>query len=127
MKIFTIIALLFVSITMSAQNIYYQSENLVVISGDTEYKQRTNVIVQLNTNEQRVVIHSKEAQIIDYEIYDIEKDLNGYTDVYCNATDTNYKNIILWIRYKDDYAMFAIIYNDVSYAYYTKYIPDRER
>ena len=31
MKMFTIIALLFVSITMSAQNIYYQSENLIVI------------------------------------------------------------------------------------------------
>ena len=127
MKIFTIIALLFVSITMSAQNIYYQSENLVIISGDTEYKQRTNVIIQFNANEQRVVIHSKEVQIIDYEVYDIERGTDGYTDIYCNATDTNYKNIMLWIRYKDNYAMFAIIYNDISYAYYTKYIPNPGR
>lgn len=124
MRIFTIIALMFVLITASAQDTFYKSESLTVIYKSEEFEQKTDVIVQINPEEQRIIIHSKELQIIDYEVYDTEKNSDRVVNVYCYATDTNYKNIKLLIQFKNEYAVFAIIYNDVSYAYYTKYIPD---
>lgn len=123
MRILILIAFIFTLSIINAQN-YYKSQSITILQGDSEITRQTEVIISLNIEEERIIIYSAEAQIIDYKVYEIEKDNDGSIDVYCNATDSYYKNVKLWMRFKDDYAMFAIIYSDMSYAYYTKYIQD---
>lgn len=122
MKILIFIAFIFTLGVINAQD-YYKSESITILQGDSEITRQTEVIISLDADENRIIIYSNEPQIIDFEVYEIEES-NKTLDVYCNATDSYYKNIKLWIRFKDNFAMFAIIYSNMSYAYYTKYIPD---
>lgn len=117
--VFLLILILGISINTQAQELHLKAKRIVVSDGTTTVDEEVDIKITLNLDEERCVIYSKKAQIIDFEPFRAYKDEDNYTVIECNATDTNYKNIKFTIlkHPTTSFTILQVVYNDIAYAY----------
>ena len=81
-----------------------------------------DVDMALDTNQSRLVIYSKEIQIIDYNIIRDYVDKDNYTVIETTATDTKWKDILLtfYMNSKLKTILVEITYPSFKYIYVCK-------
>lgn len=78
----------------------------------------TSLKGEWRVNEGRIIIYSKETQIIDYSDPDVKETKDYMLITSQNATDTNNKDIFLEIYlYKNGASYLKLIYNDAEIKY----------
>ena len=76
-----------------------------------------NMVVDLDKS--RLVIYSKEIQVIDYEPIRNYVDEDNYSVIETTATDTNWKDILLtfYVNTENGIVIVRIIYPSYAYSY----------
>jgi len=121
MKKFILLALLVISVSLSAQNpvFTFYANKIVATDGINSTEENINLKISLNFDKERCVIYSRVTQIIDFTADRSYIDENGYKVIECSATDSNYKKIRFNIYYnaKAGITFFQLIYSDLVYLY----------
>ena len=121
MKKLILLALLVISVSLSAQNsiFLFDANTLIATDGINTIERSVDVRVSLNFKKEQCIIYTKETQIIDFKANRTYIDEDNYKVIECTATDSNYKNIRFNILYnsKLEATLFQIVYSDLVYVY----------
>ena len=81
-----------------------------------------DVDMVLDTDQSRIVIYSKETQVIDYNIIRNYVDKDNYSVIETTATDTKWKDILLtfYINSEEKTILVEIKYPSFMYIYVCK-------
>lgn len=126
MKKIFILLLLILSIPVMAQKYTLTATHFVAFeNGVKTIDKPVNIDATLDISDSRLVIYSKDIQIIDYDVLRIYVDEDNYTNIDCIATDTKYQTISLCILYDNtayNSVLIIIKYRDFSYSYICRII-----
>ena len=75
-----------------------------------------NIPVLINFEEKRVIIYSKEKQIIDFDYLNKEV-IDNCIVLDGIATDSNNKRVILVLNICEKITFLSLMYDDISYTY----------
>lgn len=125
MKHLLIALLLMLSFSTMAQKYALNAQHFImadetgIIDND-----KVDVDMVLDIDKSRLVIYSKETQIIDYKIIRNYIDKDNYSVTETVATDTKWKDIFLtfYINSEDETILIHIIYPFYMYIYVCKVI-----
>lgn len=125
MKHLLIALLLMLSFSTMAQKYALNAQHFImadetgIIDND-----KVDVDMVLDIDKSRLVIYSKEPQIIDYKIIRNYIDKDNYSVTETAATDTKWKDIFLtfYINSEDETILIHIIYPSYMYIYVCKVI-----
>lgn len=118
-KIIIIAITLFLSLGAFAQERVLATHFAAKYSYESAYGpwQSVNIPVTIDTDKNRIVIYSKETQIIDYVSPEI-KEQDGYKYMTAYATDTKYKNIQVELWFMNTTTIvLRLRYLDFEYQY----------
>lgn len=77
-----------------------------------------NIPISIDFDRKRIVVESKETQIIDWVSLEENTATDGYTRFYESmATDKNYKAIKIQIWYQSTQMVIRVLYSDYQYQY----------
>lgn len=124
-KFALVLLILLISIPVVAQRYSFNAYYFVAAIGDEIIdKDEVDIDMTLNFDTQRLMIYSKETQIIDFEALRTYEDEDGYQVLEATATDTNWKNIMLKILVSSEKKSIIIViaYPDYAYSYICRII-----
>ena len=120
MKRFIILLLLLITIsfTAKAERTYYKTSSFTVRTNNVWSNwMPSNLLISIDNTDNRIVIYSKEKQIIDFEKFDSVV-TSEYILLDSQATDSKYKKIYIKIQIYDVNTIFlSVIYKDIQYIY----------
>lgn len=126
MKKIFILLLLILSIPVMAQKYTLSATHFVAFeNGVKTIDKPVNIDATLDMSDSRLVIYSKDIQIIDYDVLRVYVDEDNYTNIDCIATDTKYQRISLCILHDNtayNSVLIIIKYRDFSYSYICRII-----
>ena len=78
--------------------------------------EKVNIPISINFDEKRIIIYSKETQIIDFNYLNKEQ-IDSCISLDGIATDSDNKKIILVLYICEKITFLSLMYDDISYTY----------
>ena len=78
--------------------------------------EKVNIPISINFNEKRIIIYSKETQIIDFNYLNKEQ-IDSCISLDGIATDSDNKKIILVLYICEKITFLSLMYDNISYTY----------
>lgn len=121
MKHLIIFLLLLFSMPIIAQRHTLEAKYFIFTNnrGEILDEEEVSIDMILDLDKSRLVIYSKDTQVIDYEVLRVYTNKDNYTVMECSATDTNWKRILLEISVSEENesVLVFIFYKNYSYCY----------
>lgn len=117
-RIIYIVGFLILTISATAQVQYFRATSIFVqVGNEGSGWVDTNILISWNTETKRVIINSREKQIIDYEYVQEEK-VDGATHYTLRGNDSKYKDMLLIFSIlRDNSLALTVAYTDEFWSY----------
>lgn len=120
-KLLLVLALVIISMTSMAEEVWFTATHIAFKSEyQSEYDpwKECSIPIMIDVERKRIVINSKEQQIIDWVSLEERNSSDSSSKYYTSlATDTNYKTIRIELWYQDRQMVVRVNYNGIHCQY----------
>lgn len=124
LKVILISMILLVCFSVSSQTYQLKSNKITISEGYGAKTTPVNISMKWDIQNERIVIFSKDQQIIDYDEIRNYTDSQGYKVVECSGTDMDYVSmgIEFHINLRINHVILMTSYNNIAYSYSCKIV-----